>query len=489
MNRRLPITLLHMAVQHARPEENRSRILEGVRKAAQKGSRLIVLPEMAISGYSFPSVQEAEPFAESLDGPTLTGLREICSHYGVFCCIGMLEQDPETGLLHNSAIAIGPDGSTAAHHRKLVAERRWATPGNPYTRSWFDTPWGRVGMLVCADSYYGLPARTLALQGTDLILVLANWPPQGVDPRTLWRARALENGLGVIGCNRTGLDQMMDCREASSYAVTGEGEVLLDDRSSESRALLIRWPLSNGQMKSSRREHILETRSPRNYRPLGRDTNGLEDTTYLWGSAPSSPVDLQMLMPEHHPEKAHAQIREVLTPSRQGVVSMLPPGDLSTGILNYVERQVIAKDLPMIAGSSEGNPFLVGPWGIHTLSEDQDFHVAERDGFRLALVRPQAFLHPELAVSLAKLGCDLAFAPCQDLAPDLRTMLGVKCLERIPVALASPDESVLFLPPPGHEPWSELSRTHPGTLQIKLDSAAYRRRHIMDRLNLEVLCR
>ncbi|MBP1625691.1 MAG: Nitrilase/cyanide hydratase and apolipoprotein N-acyltransferase [Holophagaceae bacterium] len=489
MNRRLPITLLHLDVHHARPEENRSNILAGVRKAARKGSRLIVLPEMAVSGYSFPSAQEAEPFAESLDGPTLAGLRELCTHYGVYCCIGMLEKDPETGLLYNSAIAIGPDGSTAAHHRKLAAERRWATPGNPYTRSWFDTPWGGVGMLVCADSYYGLPARTLALQGADLILVLANWPPQGVDPRIIWRARALENGVGVIGCNRTGLDQTMDCRAAASYAVTGEGEVLLNHSSHESRALPVQWPLIGGRMTSAQRQQILETRSPRHYSHLGRDTNGLEDTTHIWGSAPSSPVNIQMLVPERHPERAHAQIREVMASSGQAIVSMLPPGPLSASALGYAEGQAVPKGSTMIAGASNGNPFLVGPWGIHILSEDQGFHVAEVDGFRMALVRPQALLHPELAVSLAKRGCDLAFAPCLDLSPDLRTLLGVKCLERLPIALASPEESVLFLPPPGHEPWSELSQTRPGTLRIKLDSAAFRRRHIMDRLNLEVLCR
>ena len=59
-------------------------------------------------------------------------------------------------------------------------------------------------MLICADTYYGLLPRSLALHDVDLLLTLANWPLVGIDPREVWRARALENGIGVIGANRTG---------------------------------------------------------------------------------------------------------------------------------------------------------------------------------------------------------------------------------------------------------------------------------------------
>ena len=68
-----------------------------------------------------------------------------------------------------------------------------------------DTPWGRLGILVCFDLRFPEPARSLALRGAELILVPTNWP-QGAEVSAdhIAVARAAENRVFVATCNRVG---------------------------------------------------------------------------------------------------------------------------------------------------------------------------------------------------------------------------------------------------------------------------------------------
>jgi len=309
MSDTLPIGVLHLDVKHGQTAENRAALTSHAEKAARLGAKIIVAPELAVSGYSFEGRSQVAECAEVLRGPTFRELSRMARRYGVFIVAGIAERDPATEIYYNTALALGPDGEPAAHHRKVIAaERRWACPGQLSSSSLLDTPWGRMGILICADSYAGLLPRSLALYGVDLLLVPANWPPSGVDPTHVWRARALENGFGVVGCNRTGLDRVMDCRACRSYAVTAFGEVLLDAACPHSKVWMVNYPLEAGRLSSQVRTAKLAERRPDDFGALYLDVNGLTDFAALWGLPAGGPLDVRCLVSESR-EQAAADVK------------------------------------------------------------------------------------------------------------------------------------------------------------------------------------
>lgn len=81
-------------------------------------------------------------------------MAEIAREHSVFNGIGLAERDDDTGIYYNTAIMIGRDGTRVCRHRKINAEMRWACPGDPKQVNTFETPWGRMGILICSDTYY-----------------------------------------------------------------------------------------------------------------------------------------------------------------------------------------------------------------------------------------------------------------------------------------------------------------------------------------------
>ncbi len=484
----LPIALLHLEIRHGEVAENRAALLAHAEQAARDGARIIVAPEMAVSGYSFDGRGEVAAYAEAMTGDTVAALAEIARRYGVYCCVGLAERDPATEIYYNSACVIGPEGAPAAHHRKHVAERQWATPGAPTRRNMFATPWGRIGVLICSDTYYGLLPRSLALQEVALLLVPANWPPAGLDPREIWRARALENGMGVVACNRTGVDRRMDCRRAPSYAVTGEGQVLHDAASAASAIHHLAFPLEEGRLPAAARRAALAGRRPADYGAIALDMNGLGDFAGLWGLPPGGPFSVQCLIAAPGTPVTDEMIRRALDDDARA----------HPGVLLIAGRPTVSLDALMAAlrGREQAVLTRVGE-ALHLISADRHVILPPETGAvtadfgpaRLGIAWPAALRHPEVAVALSKQGCDAIVTLADRLDADARLLFGIKCLEKVLVAVASPDGAMICEPPGGHARWRETYRRGPSVCQACLDTAATRNKRFLDRVDLEVLLR
>lgn len=494
MNETLPIGVLHLDVRHGRVEENREALAAHAAEAARRGARIVVAPELAVSGYSFENRAQVSGCAEALRGPTFERLSSVARRHGVFIAAGIAERDPVTDIVYNTALAVGPGGDLAAHHRKVVAaERRWACPGTLSPSSWFDTPWGRVGLLICADSYAGLLPRTLALYGVDLVLILANWPPSGVDPTHVWRARALENGYGVVGCNRTGLDRIMDCRACRSYAVTASGEVLLDEASPESAVWIVEYPLVGGRLPSDLREAKLSERRPETFGEIYLDVNGIEDFGCLWDLPAGGPLNVRCVVPESR-EQALSQL-ERAAEDRDTVPSLLVlPRHIGTFSEEELARRVGKRPLAVLADlpGPNGRPPAYGLFSSERctrLMPGESFALVDFGPARIALVGSASLAHPELAVSLSKQGCDLLITCPDGFGPDDRLLMAVKCLERSAIVAVSREGAMICQPPRGHEAWKEALVTGPGTCSARLDTVALRSKRFYDRVDMEVLLR
>jgi predicted amidohydrolase len=163
------------------------RIVEG---AAPQKPDLVCLPEgitVVGTGKSYPEVAEPVP------GPTTRTLGALAARLRCYIVAGLYEGVGE--VIYNTAVLIDRQGKVAGTYRKTHLPREEVegglTPGNSYPV--FDTDFGRVGLMICWDVQFPEPARAMALQGAEVIL-LPIWGGSDV----LARARAIENHLFMV---------------------------------------------------------------------------------------------------------------------------------------------------------------------------------------------------------------------------------------------------------------------------------------------------
>ncbi|MDH4328036.1 MAG: acyltransferase [Nitrospira sp.] len=163
---------------------------------------LIVLPELFASGYQFVSQEEVQRLAEPVpDGPTTRRLMEIADRRRLHIVAGLPEK--AGSKCYNSAVIVGPAGFIGCYRKThlFYEETLFFQPGDSGFQVW-DIGQAKIGVMICFDWYYPEAARSLALQGADIIchpsnLVLPNCPDS-------MPVRCLENRVFAITCNRIG---------------------------------------------------------------------------------------------------------------------------------------------------------------------------------------------------------------------------------------------------------------------------------------------
>lgn len=186
---------------------NLARIRSMLREAAHAGAQLVVFPECAITGYNFAGLADMREVAEPVDGASVGAVAQACQDLGAHCTIGTLSTHAEGAEVYNTAVLIGPGGVIGAYdkaHLPLCGADKFTTRGDTGFRV-FDTPLGRIGMLICYDLRFPEATRTLALRGAEIIALPTNWPAGAeTAPEFMVRARAFENRVFVAACNRVG---------------------------------------------------------------------------------------------------------------------------------------------------------------------------------------------------------------------------------------------------------------------------------------------
>lgn len=147
-----------------------------IQEAAAGGADLIVLPEMANSGYVVYSSAEARALAEYPESsPAARRWEALAREHNTHIVAGFGEKVSDTAL-YNAALVIGPDGIIGTYRKThlFYEEKLYYRPGDlgfPV----FDLPFGRVGVLICYDLRFPEASRILALKGADIICVPTNW--------------------------------------------------------------------------------------------------------------------------------------------------------------------------------------------------------------------------------------------------------------------------------------------------------------------------
>jgi predicted amidohydrolase len=209
-----------------------------LREAAAQGARLVVFPECILTGYGFQNLEEAQPLAETIPGPSSLTIAADCQSLNVWAVYGLLERDPTTGHLFNACALVGPDGVAGGYrkvHLPCLGVDRFVTGGDrPFAVH--DLGGLRIGINICYDGSFPEAARVLALLGADLVVLPTNWPTNAAKTAEyLVPARALENHIYYLAVNRIGEEQgfrFIGGSRAAHFsgdllACAGEGEEII----------------------------------------------------------------------------------------------------------------------------------------------------------------------------------------------------------------------------------------------------------------------
>ncbi|MBW1596790.1 carbon-nitrogen hydrolase family protein [Streptomyces sp. JJ38] len=186
------------------PGESLAAFARAARRAAAAGARLLVTPELSLTGYALGDAVAG--LAEPADGPSARAVGRIAAEHGLAIHYGYPERDG--AAVYNAAQLIGPDGTRLAGYRKTHLfgpyETARFTPGTePVVQAELDGV--RLGLLVCYDVEFPEAVRAHALAGTELLLVpTALMRPYEIVPRSVVPVRAWESQLYIAYTNRHG---------------------------------------------------------------------------------------------------------------------------------------------------------------------------------------------------------------------------------------------------------------------------------------------
>jgi predicted amidohydrolase len=192
---------------------NIRRARSAIRAAVANGARIVVLPELATSGYLFASAEEAREASVDADDPRLAAWSAEAARGGAVVVAGFCEKGAD-GLVHNSAMVLDGTGVRAVYRKAHLWDREKTlfAPGRAEPPV-LDTAHGRIGLLICYDLEFPEMPRALALRGADLIAVPTNWPvvprPDGEHPPEVVAAMAAARAsrVFVACCDRSGLER------------------------------------------------------------------------------------------------------------------------------------------------------------------------------------------------------------------------------------------------------------------------------------------
>lgn len=204
--KKLAIALLQMHVEAGSPEVNYRKLEAMLAQAVAADPKpdIIVFPEMWNTGYALDQIDQ---LADQNGERTKAFLGEFAREHSVHLVAGSIAEGRSDGV-YNTAYAFDRTGQVQADYDKihlfrLMEEEKYLQPGGKPGK--LDIDGAAAAMMICYDIRFPELARKLALEGAKILFVPAEWPnPRLHHWRTLLTARAIENQMYVVACNRVG---------------------------------------------------------------------------------------------------------------------------------------------------------------------------------------------------------------------------------------------------------------------------------------------
>ena len=259
---------MRLAIVQTSPEFGKTE--QNVRSAMElmenTKAELYVLPELFNTGYNFIDKGEVEAVAEGTDGSTFQALFEFARTRACYISYGFAEKADH---LYNSACLIGPTGMLGLYRKVHLFDREtlFFAPGNTGFPV-FELPFGRVGMMICFDWIYPEAARSLTINGAQLILHPSNLVlPYCPDAMI---TRCLENRVFAATADRVGREVRgdLDLRFiGTSEIISPLGEILVRLGSQEPGVAVVTVDLGESSQKNvNKHNDLLADRRPEQYK-------------------------------------------------------------------------------------------------------------------------------------------------------------------------------------------------------------------------------
>ncbi|MGE3073490.1 MAG: nitrilase-related carbon-nitrogen hydrolase [Dehalococcoidia bacterium] len=255
-------------------EANLQNLLRALDEAGETGAQLVGLPESSYPAYY---LRDTNPYARSGVRP----FKEVCAligekakTYGYWLAAGIAAPGSNEKLT-NSALVFGPDGAPHGQFDKSFLwhfDSTWFTPGSEFPV--WDMGFATVGILICADGRMPEIARSLTLNGAEVILDLTAWVSAARETSQLSNpqceyfmpVRAAENGVWVAAADKWGIEAGSIVYAGRSMVINPAGETVALAPSDSETVLAHDLVPMNAD---------LVPRRPALYRTLTRETSSL----------------------------------------------------------------------------------------------------------------------------------------------------------------------------------------------------------------------
>lgn len=218
----LRLALLHLAFKYDNVSHNVELLETLFLRALRFEPDMIVMPELAVSGYEFYKQIGKEWIKDDVPA-IIDKFSRLAQENKAAILLSTPRYNAEREKYYNAAIFIDEQGRVLGEHYKintLPGSEGWSSPGFEVK----PVAWNghKIGLLICSDAYTENIARDLAAQGANVLFSPAAWAPGMHEPNGEWEQRSLETGLCMYVCNRTGKEDRLNF-EGSASAVIAKG--------------------------------------------------------------------------------------------------------------------------------------------------------------------------------------------------------------------------------------------------------------------------
>lgn len=201
------IALIQTDITVGEPARNREYLKNQMEKAATSQIKpdVIILPEMWNTGYALDIIHEiADPDGEE----SREWIADFAKRHGIHVVAGSIAEKRDAQVFNTMRIYSNTGKEVASYSKihlfRLMEEEKHLTSGDQIVS--FELDGILAGASICYDIRFPELARSLSLKGAKVLFVSAEWPhPRLHHWRTLLMARAIENQMYVVACNRTGI--------------------------------------------------------------------------------------------------------------------------------------------------------------------------------------------------------------------------------------------------------------------------------------------
>ena len=208
-----------------------------VQKAAEAEAKLIVLPELATTGYVFSSPDDAGEYAEVLEPSSITmrSLMALSESFDAHIACGLIERDPGTKHLYNSQVLVSPDRTWVSYRKinRCGSDYLWAKEGRsnpPVVQIQAGDQTYRVGLLICRDVRDKRDSKWSDFYESgdaDVVAYSAAWG-RSFMPANAWMDFVEDNNTALVAANRYGQEGPADFGPGGSCIIRPPDQVCME---------------------------------------------------------------------------------------------------------------------------------------------------------------------------------------------------------------------------------------------------------------------